>query len=643
MPIKAMDRSGEGLDYVVADGIVWAVDHGAQIINLSLGGQDESDVLKSAVDYAQENGILVVAAAGNHDDDDSDDNGKSISFPASEPGVIAVTATDKNDKVPSFSVTGPEAGLAAPGEDIISDYWQKRSGYASVTGTSMAAPFISGVAALVWGLHPELTAEQVKTVLEDSALDLGTPGRDSDYGYGRVNAYWAVRFAGEAEPLPSPANMGWAGGIIQFKGQEASQIEALLGVPQRAFGMDQKKEVQVTLSSAQSVADLPPEIIPAGTGILVEWNSPSQKLLNLSVSITSEGIAALEGQISGEQRLAYLYRWSGTRWIEIGGGVKAVELKAGQEVRAGISEPGIYRVGLEPVPVDTRIAGADRIQTAVQIAQANFATGADTVLLARADDFPDALAGAPLAYKYHAPILLTEVSGLPDSVRDELLRLNPQKIILLGGTGAISANVEAQVRALASVQRIGGANRYATAARIAEELGMVGEAVVVNGNNYADAITMAAIAAEYGVPILLSEKNTLPAETSEILRKYSVSKSEVIGGEGVVSNKVLKGLPTSVRLSGKDRYSTAAAVLTWFPPEGNMVYLATGENFPDALTGGVVAAMNNSRIVLVSPSGLSAAQEAALVPWSGLSTMVLGGRAVVSDEVVSQVSALVKE
>jgi len=644
MPIKAMDRSGEGVDYVVADGIVWAVDHGAQIVNLSLGGQTESKILQSAIEYAQENGVLVVAAAGNRDENSSGDTGKSITFPASEPGVLAVTATDKSDKVPSFSVTGPEAGLAAPGEEIISDYWQKRSGYATVTGTSMAAPFISGVAALVWGLHPELTAQQVKTILEDSALDLGTPGRDSNYGYGRVNAYWAVRFAGEAEKLASPANVSWAGGIVQTKVGETGQTSAFLAIPPRAFGMNQGKEALVELSTVQSVpADFPQEIIPAGEGISVEWNNLSQKNLSLSVNINSVDIAAIEGQMSGEQHLAYLYRWSGSRWIKIGGGVKPTELEAGQEVRAGISEPGIYRVGLERVPADSRIAGADRIQTAVQIAQANFPTGADTVLLARADDFPDALAGAPLAYKYHAPILLTEVAGLPGAVYEELLRLQPQKIILLGGTGAISANVEVRLKSLATVQRIGGANRYATAAGIAEELGMIGEAVVVNGNNYADAITMASIAAEYGIPILLSEKNTLPAETKEILRKYSVSKTEVIGGEGVVSDQVLKSLNTSVRLAGKDRYSTAAAVLMLFPPEGGIVYLATGENFPDALTGGVVAAMNNSRIVLVPTTGLSAVQETALIPWSGMSTMVLGGRAVVSDEVVSQVSALVQK
>lgn len=637
MPIKAMNRLGEGTDDVVADGIIWAANHGAQIINLSIGANEETNILRDAIQYAQAKGALLIAAAGNKEESSSV---ASITFPAAESGVLAVTATDSRDQLASFSVTGPQAGLAAPGVNILSDYWQNRSGYASTDGTSMASPFVAGAAALVWGLHPELNAEQVKILLENSALDLGGAGRDSDYGFGRVNAYWAVRFAEKPEDFPSPANLTWAGGRVQSETGQAASTTAKLTIPHRAFGMDSEKTTSVQLTALQEVPDFPPEIISAGDGILAKWDSPSQKTLSLSVLLKSDQISTSKNLSQGNNQLAYLYHWTGSRWLKIGGGIELAEMAQG--VTAGVSEPGIYRVGLEALPTDNRIAGEDRIQTAVQISQANFLTGADTVLLARSDDFPDALAGAPLAYKYHAPILLTEVTTLPDSVLQELKRLNPKRIILLGGTGAISTSVEARLQAIAPVQRIGGVNRYATASGIAKELGMIGEAVLVNGNNYPDAITMAAVAAQRGIPILLTNSNAIPAETDTTLKKFSVSQTEVIGGEGVISPYILRSLSSPTRYSGNERYATSAAVLKAYPPEGDLVFLATGENFPDALTGGVVAALNNSRIVLVPPEGPSAKQREVIDPWSGKSPFVFGGNSIVPEDILRLVQVLIQ-
>lgn len=637
MPIKAMNRLGEGTDDIVADGIIWAADHGAQIINLSLGSNEETDILREAIQYAQAKGALLVAAAGNKEENLSKN---SITFPAAEPGVLAVTATDLRDQRASFSLTGPQASLAAPGVSIFSDYWQNSSGYASIDGTSMASPFVAGVAALVWGAHPELTAEQVKILLENSALDLGTPGRDSEYGFGRVNAYWAVRFAEKPENLSSPAPVSWTGGNVLGEVGQASSTTARLTVPPRAFGLDPKKLVSVQLRSLQEAPDFSPEISPAGDGIIAEWDSVSQKTLSLTVLLGSDEISMSKDQAMGKDQIAYLYHWTGSRWIKVGGGIDLVEMTQG--VTAGISEPGIYQVGFEDFLVDNRIAGEDRIQTAVQISQVNFLTGADTVLLARSDDFPDALAGAPLAYKYHAPILLTEVTALPDSVLQELKRLNPEKIILLGGTGAISTTVEAKLKELAPVQRIGGANRFATASGIATELGMIGEAVLVNGNNYPDAISMAAIAAQRGIPILLTETKAIPSETDSTLKRYAVSQTEVIGGEGVVSPLTFKSLPSPTRLAGNDRYATAATVLQAYPPEGRFVFLATGENFPDALTGGVVAALNNSRIVLVPTQGPSGKEQEVLQAWSGRRALIFGGNSVVPEGVLDQIQQWVQ-
>jgi putative cell wall-binding protein len=121
-----------------------------------------------------------------------------------------------------------------------------------------------------------------------------------------------------------------------------------------------------------------------------------------------------------------------------------------------------------------------------------------------------------------------------------------------------------------------------------------------------------------------------------------VSQTEIVGGNGVVSPKNFKGLPSPSRLAGEDRYATAATVLQVYPPEGKLVFLATGEDFPDALTGGVVAAMNNSRILLISPTGPSMKEQLVLQAWSGRTPLVFGGPGVVSEEVYTHTQSLVQ-
>lgn len=626
MPIKTMDRSGEGTDDVIADGIVWAADHGAKIINLSLGSDTQEEVLKEAVQYAIDQGCLVVAAGGNKDDSTKL---TTITYPAADPQVLAVTATDANDHLASFSLTGPSADLAAPGTHIVSDYWDNGSGYATSDGTSMAAPFVAGVAALVWSTHPDFSADHIRQVLEDSAIDLGSPGRDSSFGYGRVDAYWAVKFADQPESLPASANVSWAGGILQGG---TTTTSASLTIPSRAFGSDPTQNPKVELTTPTDIASLPSGVNPIGQPVSVSLgiSTPVRKQLQLSLTPDYKTFAP------DSSHLFYIYRWTGKRWLKVGGGVSS------NTVTVGITEPGIYQIGSASIPQGNRLAGADRLETAIQISQAGFPDGADTVILARAEDFPDALAGVPLAYKYHAPILLTNSSSLADNVLNEIKRLNPQQIILLGGTGAISGGIEQELQSMYNITRLGGANRYATAQQIAEALGMTGEAVIVNGNNFPDAISMSSIAAQNGVPILLTQSNNVPSETNQALRQFAVSVTVAVGGEGVISTETLDFLPNSFRLSGQDRYETAAQVLKAFPPQGGMTFLATGENFPDALTGGVLAALNSTDLVLVSPAGLQGKEKTAMQSWHGQKVFAFGGNGVVSDSTLTYVEALLR-
>jgi subtilisin family serine protease len=178
LPVKVLDKTGSGSDYDCGEGITWAADHGADVINCSFRTSSYSSAIADAVAYALSKDVVVVAAAGN-------DGTDSVGYPAALPGVVAVAATDSTDTVAYFSDYGPDVDIAAPGVGIVS------TGLASVmttmSGTSMASPFVAGAAALVRSVFPDLSQAEVVARLEATAVDLGEPGRDDHYGYGRLN------------------------------------------------------------------------------------------------------------------------------------------------------------------------------------------------------------------------------------------------------------------------------------------------------------------------------------------------------------------------------------------------------------------------------------------------------------------------
>ncbi|MEC3884041.1 cell wall-binding repeat-containing protein [Halobacillus sp. HZG1] len=252
------------------------------------------------------------------------------------------------------------------------------------------------------------------------------------------------------------------------------------------------------------------------------------------------------------------------------------------------------------IPISSaRIAGMDRYETAVKVSAHGWET-AETVIIARGDDFPDALAGSPLAYKLDAPILLTG-STLPSSVKEEIHRLDAKKAVILGEEGAVTAYVEDQLKGMGlETERIGGKDRFETAAYIAAVLdGEPAKAVVANGLNFPDALSIASHAAENGYPILLTRPNELPEVTETVLSDFH--SSIVVGGSSVVSDGVLDQLPDAVRYNGKNRYETSAEIATTLNP-ADKAFIATGADFADALTGSVLAAKTNSTFLLVPPT-----------------------------------------
>jgi thermitase len=182
MPLKVLNSGGLGSYENVAYAVTYAADKGAQIINLSLGGDEDSLTLRNAVIYAHNAGCMVVAATGN-------DNGPVL-YPAKYAESFAVAATHINDQRYWLSNYGPQVDVAAPGVSIYSTYFT--GGYTYMTGTSMAAPHVAGLAALIWSVCPDYTNDQVESQIETTAVDLGTPGWDPYYGHGRIDAHAAL-------------------------------------------------------------------------------------------------------------------------------------------------------------------------------------------------------------------------------------------------------------------------------------------------------------------------------------------------------------------------------------------------------------------------------------------------------------------
>jgi subtilisin family serine protease len=202
MPVKVLSASNSGTWGSVSKGILFAVDHGADVINLSLGATISSTALMSAVQYAVSHDVVIVAAAGNLASD-------LPFYPAAAPGVVGVSGTDSQDSFWAVSNYGDFIDVAAPGSGIYSTYYDlvNTSGYAWMSGTSMASPFVAGLAGLIRSQRGDLTAAETADLLELTANDLGAVGWDKYYGHGRIDAHAALVAAnGGVDPaVPNPA------------------------------------------------------------------------------------------------------------------------------------------------------------------------------------------------------------------------------------------------------------------------------------------------------------------------------------------------------------------------------------------------------------------------------------------------------
>jgi putative cell wall-binding protein len=286
-----------------------------------------------------------------------------------------------------------------------------------------------------------------------------------------------------------------------------------------------------------------------------------------------------------------------------------------------------------------RAAGSDRIGTAVAVSQLNFPSGgAGAVVLARSDDFPDALVAAPLAATTRAPLLFVQGATLPTVTRNEISRLLGAHgtVYLIGSTSAIPTSVETTLQSLGySTDRIGGSDRYATAVAVANVLGGRSTVFLATGINFPDALSAGPAAARMGGVVLLTDGSSMPSITRSYLNAH-IGTVYAVGGPAATADGA------AIRVVGADRNSTATAVASTFFTAPLTVGIASGATFADAMSGGAYLARLGGPILLTYPTSLPASTSNYLsaVRSSLASSSLFGGSAAISVSVQTTIDQL---
>ncbi|RNC63044.1 MAG: N-acetylmuramoyl-L-alanine amidase LytC [Candidatus Dichloromethanomonas elyunquensis] len=306
----------------------------------------------------------------------------------------------------------------------------------------------------------------------------------------------------------------------------------------------------------------------------------------------------------------------------------------------------------------TRISGANRIDTVNQIALTGWPHGADTVIITRADNFPDALAGVPLAAKNNAPILVTNPNELDEGVIQVLKTLKPLKAIILGGETAVSRDVEKKLSEVLywtkDIRRIAGADRYETAALIAKDFPKESNIALATGMDFPDALSLASAAAANSMPLLITDAEKLPEATRKTAEELLPRGLYIAGGDSAISSRVIADMSESsgissdsiIRITGSNRYETSEKIAETFYPRTEELYIATGQDFADPLAAGALAAAKKACLLLVSPQGfaINSPTETYLKNLQpSTNVKIIGGEDKISKDTETQIKYLLKQ
>ena len=308
---------------------------------------------------------------------------------------------------------------------------------------------------------------------------------------------------------------------------------------------------------------------------------------------------------------------------------------------------GMLSTSVSASVISNRVEGSDRVKTSVEVANSGW-TQSDYAVIAYAWDFPDAVSAAPLAYKYHAPILLTNKESLNSTISTELTNLKVKHVFIVGGVGVVSANVESQISSKGiDIQRLSGSDRYQTSIAIANQVGTTGSIIVTNGYSPYEALSISPIAAKKGIPIILTARKGVPDAIINYLKQNNITQTYILGkadgtsdSDGVADTTIF---PNPVRITGANIYERNINIIKMFDGDLNYskIYLATGKAFADALAGSALAATTSSPLIFVDNKMPQVTKDFISSKAASVSSVViLGGTGAVSDNTEQQVETL---
>jgi len=283
--------------------------------------------------------------------------------------------------------------------------------------------------------------------------------------------------------------------------------------------------------------------------------------------------------------------------------------------------------------IDTgRIAGKDRIDTAIDISKKLYKKS-KAVIIVRSDIFPDSMTASVLARLKDAPILLNPTGQLDSRVAAEIKRLGATEIIIVGGADSISARVRDELRAYDSdndVERIGGKDRYETSELVARKVisitGNKNTAVVASGQVFPDALTVGTFASRDGYPILLVKKDIVPSQIERVIKDLDIDKVYIAGGTDTISKRVEAKLPRVIeRMAGRDRYETSVAIARSKFKDSKEAFVASGQQFADALVISPVSGKYNLPTLLVSTNASSNQEVKRYIQQSKINKLIAVG------------------
>ncbi len=518
VPVRVSDAAGCISTDAVASGIDHAVARGVDVINLSLGGAFDDPAVRSAVQRAIADGIVVVAASGN-----DRTQGNRVNYPAAYPGVISVGASQRDGSTSPFSNTASNVALLAPGgdgsgtpeRDILA--LGPFEGTTPIAGTSFSAPLVAGAALLVRAQRPADTPSQIRDHLVATTtggiLDVGkaqagsTPTPEPPPGP-----------APQPEPAPEPAPL-------------PEPVPDPNLAPVRRLSGGSPSEVALTISQATFPDHAAEHAVLSRDDVFADSLAGSALVGSGPLLLTTR--TATPGSVRAE--LDRVVRPGGTVYLL--GGVNAIS----QSQQDELADVGY---------VVRRLSGASRIETAVAVADEVVRLGSSgEVLLARAfgpgsASWADSVTGGGYAASSRTPVLVTPTDSVHPAVSAALERYQPRRTVLLGGTGALSHEVELGVP---RAQRVSGPTRDATGSAIANELwgGAPSGYLIVNGwqeDAWGIGLAAAAFAAATGRPLLVTLDSVaaggVPAATRAALCARSGLRLTLAGGQRQIGDEI---------------------------------------------------------------------------------------------------------